>query len=288
MFTKKHAICIVAHKNWKQLQDLIETISTPLTEIYLHIDKKSRESFDSFKKNNGINWDNIHIINSIPVFWGDHSQLLAELALFNEVLKKKEEYSYVHLISGQDFPVRPISDIIVECENTQNDYLSFINDKDKGRYERRLKYKHLFVSKCRSSKAANLLRRLYLIFQIIFGVNYLKQYGLEFQVGANWMSITIDSLEYIVKEYPKYQDLFSRGISTEECYKQMILQTKKDAKIVNNSKRFIVFPHMAPNPIVLTMAQYGDIIGSDAFFARKFDDTIDHSVRIKLKDVVSK
>ena len=36
---KKHAICITAHKNWEQQKDLIETVSSNSTDIFLHVDK---------------------------------------------------------------------------------------------------------------------------------------------------------------------------------------------------------------------------------------------------------
>lgn len=98
--SKKHAICVVAHKNWGQLKDLIETISTSLTDVYLHVDKKSRSSFDAWLKENKLCIKGeFYIIDSRSVDWGGYSQLLVELDLFNEVIKNKDKYSYVHLIS---------------------------------------------------------------------------------------------------------------------------------------------------------------------------------------------
>ena len=39
---KKHAICILAHKNWEQLDDLIDTLGCEYADVFLHIDKKRR------------------------------------------------------------------------------------------------------------------------------------------------------------------------------------------------------------------------------------------------------
>ena len=68
---KKHAICITAHKNWEQLKDLIETVSSNSTDIFLHVDKKSRDSFDKYFDNLTLNInDNLYLINSKSVDWG--------------------------------------------------------------------------------------------------------------------------------------------------------------------------------------------------------------------------
>ena len=287
--SKKHAICITAHKNWEQLKDLIETVSSNSTDIFLHVNKKSRDSFDKYFDNITLNInDNLYLINSKSVDWGGYSQLVVELDLFREVLKNKEKYTYVHLISGQDFPIKPIDRIIEECERTQFDYISFISEKNIGRYEKRLRYKHIMVENIRTSKFADLLRKAYLVIQMVMGVNLMKPFGLKFQVGANWVSLTIDSLLYIVEHFPKYEKLFSSGLSAEECYKQMILQTKVDARIMNNCRRFVIFPKNAPSPINLTMQLYDDIMNSDAFFARKFDDSVDKEIRVLIMNKIHK
>jgi hypothetical protein len=42
----KHAYCIMAHGNWKQLQLLITMIDDSRNDIYLHIDAKSVDDFN--------------------------------------------------------------------------------------------------------------------------------------------------------------------------------------------------------------------------------------------------
>lgn len=219
---------------------------------------------------------------------GGYSQLLVELALFKEVLKHGEKYSYVHLISGQDFPLKPVSQIVKECEATGSEYLGFITGYNKNRYVRRLRYWNILVSKVRTSRICAYTRKAFLALQMVIGINRLKHCPLTFEVGANWMSIKIESLKYIVKEYPKYEKYFKHGISAEECYKQMILKTCLTANIVNDCKRYVVFEHLQPSPKTLTMDMYDDIMSSGAFFARKFDDEVDKEVRIRIKKEIEK
>ena len=47
---KKHAVCILAHKNWEQLDDLIDTLGCEYADVFLHIDKKCRNGFDTYAK----------------------------------------------------------------------------------------------------------------------------------------------------------------------------------------------------------------------------------------------
>lgn len=68
---KKHAVCILAHKNWSQLDDLIDTLGEPLVDIYLHIDLKGRDDFDKYAESNSFErHKNVHIIESVDVSWG--------------------------------------------------------------------------------------------------------------------------------------------------------------------------------------------------------------------------
>ena len=209
--------------------------------------------------------------------------MLVELALFKKVLEHGDDYDYVHLISGQDFPLVPMREIAKECNKTRYDYLKFITGEGKKRYERRLRYWNILVSMVRKSKVCAYTRKAFLVVQMLLGINRLKHCPLTFEVGANWMSIRIESLKYIVNEYPKYEKYFKYGISAEECYKQMILKTCPSANIVNSCKRYVVFEHLQPSPKTLTMDMYDDIMSSGAFFARKFDDEVDKKVRLEIK-----
>lgn len=286
---KKHAVCILAHKNWEQLDDLIDTLGCEYADVFLHIDKKRRNDFDTYAERHDFKrHTNVCMIESYNVDWGGYSQLLVELALFNKVLEHGDNYDYVHLISGQDFPLMPMRNIAEECNKARYEYLRFITGEEKKRYERRLRYWNILVSRVRNSKVCAYTRKAFLVVQMLLGINRLKDCPLTFEVGANWMSITIESLKYIVDKYPKYEKYFKHGISAEECYKQMILKTCLTANIVNDCKRYVVFEHLQPSPKTLTMDMYDDIMSSGAFFARKFDDEVDKEVRIRIKTEIEK
>ena len=48
---KKHAYLIIAHNNWKQLSLLLSVLDDERNDIYIHIDKKSKNvPIDSLRK----------------------------------------------------------------------------------------------------------------------------------------------------------------------------------------------------------------------------------------------
>ena len=68
---KKHAVCILAHKNWEQLDDLIDTLGCEYTDVFLHIDKKRRNDFDIYAERHDFNrHTNVSMIESCNVDWG--------------------------------------------------------------------------------------------------------------------------------------------------------------------------------------------------------------------------
>ena len=285
----KHAICITAHKNWAQLKDLIEVLSIPMVDIYLHIDLKSRDSFEKYVVENPIelNGGGYYLIESRGCNWGDLSLSLTELALFRAVINSNIKYDYIHLISGQDFSLKPIESIIAECNLNNFDYISYMEDGSlKDRLSRRVRYYHFFMNRSRNP-FFNFVRKSLLLPQIILGVNRLRSTHMDFQVGSEWCSLTYSSVFFLLKEFPKYKHLFEHSSCSDECYKQMILQNRRDAKFSpEGNKRFIIFDNLAPSPQTLTSEDYNQIMSSNCFFARKFDDDVDKNVRLSILEKI--
>lgn len=106
----KLAFLIQCHKNPKQINKLIQVLSHPDVDLYVHIDKKSEISAEQIN----LNTSNVKILNDedrVDVRWGTFSQVKATLNLLKEAYEKK--YDYYWLISGQDFPLVSVEDIIL-------------------------------------------------------------------------------------------------------------------------------------------------------------------------------
>src|SRR5690606_12563834 len=136
----KHAYLIIYHNEYKIAQQLIKAIDDKRNDIYIHVDKKLSE-LPSFKVNNA----NIYFINTrIDVKWGDFTVVDAELELYKEVVKKND-YSYLHLLSGVDMPIKS-QDYIHEFFESNNgrEFIGYSQYDYTWEVERKVGRVHLF------------------------------------------------------------------------------------------------------------------------------------------------
>lgn len=99
----KHVYMIIAHQDFPVLESLIETLDYPDNDIVLHLDRKVKYSVMYQPKNS-----NLYLVpddKRVDVRWGDCTQIWSELALYNEAYRHGP-YSYYHLVSGIDLPIK--------------------------------------------------------------------------------------------------------------------------------------------------------------------------------------
>lgn len=105
----KQAILIVAHKNPEQLKRLIGYFRGEC-EIYIHIDRRSSISLEERERLRSLPGVKA-VVSRYRVRWGGYSILRVEMLLLKLALKMGNA-GYFHLISGQDYPIRPLSEFI--------------------------------------------------------------------------------------------------------------------------------------------------------------------------------
>ena len=84
---KKHAYLLMVHNHEKQVEVLLSLLDNRNNDIYVHIDKKSKDiTEDQLRK--CINRSNIYFVNSMDVQWAGYSMIECELSLMENALKK--------------------------------------------------------------------------------------------------------------------------------------------------------------------------------------------------------
>lgn len=104
----KQAILIQCHKNPEQVNMLLDALQHPDVDIFVHVDKKS--DIGSQLKTSS----QIHILPDkyrVDVQWATFSQVRATLNLLRYA-SHHGEYEHYWLCSGQDYPIKPIDDIV--------------------------------------------------------------------------------------------------------------------------------------------------------------------------------
>ena len=140
--TNRHAYLIIAHNHWEQLKVLLQLLDDERNDIYLHIDKKSKE-VDRNSLENAVKSSTLYFVPQISVQWAGYSQVKCEMNLIEHALN--EQYSYLHLLSGVDLPLKTQDEIhhFFE-ENEGKEFIQFNSSPMEERYLDRIKYYYLF------------------------------------------------------------------------------------------------------------------------------------------------
>ena len=173
----RHAFLIIAHNNWNQLKKLIQLLDAENHDIYIHIDKKSKD-FNKKEFLSITRKSKLYIFQEYKVFWGGFSQVHVETYLFEKAHALK--YDYYHLISGADLPLKSNKEIDAFFEQHKGtEFILYDEDKLKNDPEitRRAKYYHFLQNYRRrytqkwKNEFFTFLERVSLVAQIMFRVN---------------------------------------------------------------------------------------------------------------------
>ena len=145
-----HAVMIIAHNQFDLLEKLISALDDKQNDIFVHIDAEADNfDFEHFRKIP--KYSEIHFTDRINVTWGDFSQVKAEIILLKAAVEnesKGKKYSYFHLISGCDLPIKS-NDEIHEFfkENNGKEFIHFSSEKVSEQSIGRIRYYHFFRNK---------------------------------------------------------------------------------------------------------------------------------------------
>lgn len=268
----KHAILILAHKDIPLLCKIIQYFEKDC-DIFVHIDKKAKVTDEDLSVIS--NHKNVKILSrKYAVHWGGFSILKVELYLLKLVLYTSNA-DCIHLISGQDYPVKPLNDFLLYFEKEgKRSHLAF----------RKMSFKEIatrffffqpydWVNK--NTREFRLIKKIILLQKKI--KFHRTSYGLfcpMFQ-GAQWFSITRAAASFILdytKKHPYFYRRMRFSFAPEECYINTLLAHFKLNECINANLRYICWKYENGNsPANLSIQHFGEIIESGAFFARKME-----------------
>lgn len=270
----KTAILITAYKNVHQVLDIINYFDDRFN-FYIHFDKKNTP--------NDINKLSIHknvsVYTEYKVNWGSLNHLKAILFLGEKALKD-EKNSYFYLISGQDFPTKPVDFYTNNDKNfLQFEQLPTISWSGNGGLNRYCYFNifdHISLkNKTPLFKLNNWLIKIQKVFKIErrnLHNDFEDIYG-----GSTWWSLKREALEYVVlnPNATIYLKRMRHCFCSEEIYFQTILMNSNLKKTIqNNSLRYIDWEsNRGGTPSYLDKSDFDNIITNDYLFARKFNDS---------------
>ena len=291
----KFAYLIMAHDRFDVLKELLIDLDDERNDIFLHIDKKTKNvDFDSIKQI--VKKSRIYFIPRMKIFWGDFSQIKCIWSLL-EYATKKGFYDYYHFMVGVEYPLKDQNYIHDFFEkNNGHEFVGF--DKYDMNYLCRIKYYYLAGKYNRNnSTLGKVIKRVnekFLWIQKKLPVSRIKKGMDYYKKGyANW-SITDSFARYLVNQ-KKHLSKYKFSL----CADEIIIHTF----LFNSPFYEMVFDKDDEYKSVMRITTWEDpknqyhmqdvekLVNSDYLFARKFDttDALQIIERIKKKrNVVGK
>ena len=275
----KHAFLILAHKNYNQLNTLIHLLDNKRSDIFLHVDKRSPD----FTVPN-LQFSNIFLVPRMRTNWGGFSLVECELMLL-KMATENDAYDYIHLISGQDLPIKPLDDIFSFFDSHSCYNFIFYNNPELSEYNNeRVKYYYPFQDiKGRRRSVWSISQRILVQVQRLVGVDRRKKYAGVFKSGSQWWSIHSDLAQYILSKSNQIRRIF-RYTMCDEMFVQTLVYNSDYYQSVyigeefdqHSNARMIEFRNGSCH--TWTINEFDKIKQSDLLFARKFDENIDPEI----------
>ena len=291
----RHAYLILAHRNWGQLEVLLQLLDHPFNDIYLHIDRSAR-GWDAAALQASVRQGTLTIMSRFRPAWGSEALVDATLALLRAA--SETPHAYYHLLSGMDLPLRSQDEIHAFFANAE--HAEFVDFKyetvSPDLLKSRLQTFHFLQSARQRSPFLRKLDDLSLRLQSLLKVNRLRFCTVRFQKGSQWFSITQAFAEYCLAHAAEYRRYFRFSKCADELFVQTLLQNspflanrfsgKYDDE--HATMRFIDWDRgTSSSPYVFRSEDFDLIFQSGMLFARKFDERVDSEIIRRIANAVS-
>lgn len=262
---------ILAHKNPAQLERLIDTLSHPSFDIYIHLDKKTDITPFRYLAEK----QNVFLVaHRAPVYWAGYGTIQATINGFRTILSNPA-YDYINVISAQDFPLTSAEFIhrhIAENQGVEFITCESIEDQWKSAATRVTRY-HLInwriPGKFRLEKLVNRL-----LGPRKFPIDEFKVVG-----RSNWFTLTRGAAIYFldfIGRHPEVDRFFRYVWGADEFIFATVLYNSPYRDNIRESLIYVDWRGQTKgHPRVLTAKDVPEMLASGRLFARKVDMDVD-------------
>lgn len=286
----RHAILILAHKDFPALKKLISYFKEDCY-VFIHIDK-SGEIKKSEYSTLTIDFPQVkEVYSQYSVQWGGFSMLKAELFLLKKAFKY-EDFAYFHLLSGQDYPIKPLKRFLSTFDGNRTiSYINFVHlphPKWQNNSYDRFKYYYPFDFVKNNRNEARSMSAKWINFQKKTGINRRLNFGFDHLYGGSqWFSLHRKAVKVLLDYTKHHTHLYRRlkyTFAPEETYVHTVLVNSLLPKeIVNINWRFIRWKYENGNiPANLSDEHFHLLAESHALFARKLCEGISNGLKEKI------
>lgn len=308
----KHAIMIIAHKNVEQVCHLVKILKNDSLDIFIHLDKKWNISEDEIRKIKKSNNQVYICTKRISGFLDTWS--LCEITIeLMKCAREKGPYAYYFLLSGQDYPIKPISEIVKKMDES---YPKPIIDctpmrKDNWIYSGFKWRRFLVCYRFIENLTDNYLLRKILLFPVygiqfgatkLFGSPYKKLQKEKCMLygGSAWWCLPDAIVNDCINEVKKNTNIvkaFKIKTTPEETFFQTMAMRSELSNMIELNDPYAVLQNCdtyayffddnhepTGHPYVLQSENFDMLKSRKELFARKFDFTVDTDIIQKIDE----
>jgi hypothetical protein len=268
------AFLIMAYKDPAQLERLIARLGREGTHFYIHLDKKiNKAPFLYLEKLNGVSF----IEKRITVNWGGYSLTEAIVSSIGEILGTGKHFDYLSVMSGQDYPIKPVESFFTHLESNQGKNFIYFEDPGDAWWSHASSRIHKYHMTSFGFRGRYRLQ--FLINRVMPRRKFPLPYTMYGGPCATFMTITAPCARYVVDFMENNSKVrrfafFSWG-TDEFLITTIIMNSPFRESVVNDNLYYVDWSRGGSNPKIFTAEDLDAIRKSDKLLARKFDIRVD-------------
>jgi Core-2/I-Branching enzyme len=266
------AYFLLVHQYPHLFKRMFRAIYAPENVYLVHIDKKSTAFLHQEIRSLLSNYPNVRIMQPRDCIYCGYSMVDIELKAIEELLD--EDWDFFMNLSGQDFPLQTQGSIRDYLTGKREQNFVHIIDVDRDWAAAKFRTQWYFVEYKFGSLPIFRRKRVWpLPIRTPYPTGY-KEYG-----GSQWFTASRRFCEYVCRdpEVDKLKRYYKHTyIPDEHFFQAAIMHSPFRNTVINDNKRLIQWRNKRIH--TFTMADRETLATSEAFFARKFDETVDGQI----------
>ncbi len=284
---KRIAFLVMAHNEPQLCARLIERLRSPISSIFLHVDRAANVSV--FRRELGAR--GIHDVQWVPrvrAKWGTFGQIRASLSLLRHALRADSDAGMFVLVSGADYPLR--TPFAMRAFFDQHRGVSFLSchelpwDKwsGNGGLDRLTRWHFsgrwpIFEFQYPPEALPRLtwLRLAYRASRRVIPQSRKLPAGVSFHGGSSWWNITREAAECVCDEVERNERLVGAFRYTrcgdEIFYQTVIMNARPRLSVKSDDLRCVFWDGRRGSayPAWISTEDFAEIRSSGNFFVRK-------------------
>lgn len=276
------AYVILAHQLPEQLVRLVRRLNTPGAMFLVHIDRRADEAVDRTARAGLAELENVVFLRRHALYWGGFGHVRATIEGLDELYRRAAPFDYVALLTGQDYPIKPVSAIERTLEQPGGKSFMAHDRLPGGWVDGMERITHWHSRRIGVPRGWHL--RLPLRRSLPLG---LVPYG-----GSSYWWLSREAVDYVrrfLAEQPGFYRFFRHvDIPDEIIFHTILMNSPLRETIVNDELRYVDWTRQ-PLPAVFGAGDLELLRRSPKLLARKFDlrvdseifDLIDHELLVE-------